>query len=320
MMASEDPTQDLSEALASRAGRNEIETFIERVLDGVQSENTRRGYRRAIAAFVAFMAERREPLSKALLNEFKAGLRAEGRGDAAINQALSAVRFFLREAATDGRLDPVEVERACKVENVKARGKKAGNWLTKRETETLLEAPDGMTALAVRDRAILAVLLGAGLRRSECASLEVRHLQQREGRWALVDVVGKRNKARTVPVAPWVAALIQEWLRAANITQGRMFRQASWSENKFVVSETPLSDKGVARVCARYSGRDGVPGIAAHDARRTFAKLARDGGADIEQVMLALGHQSLEVTQEYLGVKLDFQDSASDRLGLKVRL
>jgi hypothetical protein len=64
MMSSEDPTQGLSEALVSRAGENEIEIFINRILDGIQSENTRRGYRRAITTFVAFMAERREPLSK----------------------------------------------------------------------------------------------------------------------------------------------------------------------------------------------------------------------------------------------------------------
>jgi site-specific recombinase XerD len=320
MMSSEDPTQGLSDALVSRAGGNEMETFIERVLDGIQSENTRRGYRRAIAAFVAFMAERREPLSKALLNEFKAGLCAEGRGDAAINQALSAVRFFLREAATDGRLDPVEVERACKVASVATRGRREGNWLTKDQAEKILAAPDTTTALGLRDRAILALLIGAGLRRAECAALTVEHLQQREGRWCIVDIAGKRNKLRTVPIASWVKALIDSWTTAAGITSGLICRRASWGLNRFEVSQSGLSEQGVYRVALRYGWQADAPSIKPHDLRRTFARLARDGEAPLEQIQLSLGHESIATTERYLGSKLDYQDAAGDRLRLNVRV
>jgi integrase len=309
-----------SEALIPRTGGTEIETFIERILDGVQSVNTRRGYRRSILAFVQFISERREPLSKALMNEFKAGMRVEGRGAAAINQALSAVRFFLREAAIDGRLDPVEVERACKVAGVVTRGRREGNWLTRDQAEKILAAPDTTTALGLRDRAILALLIGAGLRRAECAALTVEHFQQREGRWCIVDICGKRNKLRTVPIASWVKALVDSWTTAAGITSGLICRRASWGLNKFEVSEKGLSEQGVYRVALRYGWQADAPLIRPHDLRRTFAKLARDGEAPLEQIQLSLGHESIATTERYLGSKLNYQDAAGDRLRLNVRV
>jgi site-specific recombinase XerD len=310
-----------NEALAIIPPAGEIEKFIGRILDGVQSDNTRRGYRRAINAFVVFKGERPgEPLSKGLLNEFKASMKAEGRGDAAINQALSAVRYFLRESAADGMIDATEADRACQVKGIQRRGVRAGNWLDKRQTEALIAAPDSSTALAIRDRAILACLIGAGLRRSECASLTVEHFQQRESRWVIVDIIGKRNKARTIPIPSWCKAIVDQWTTAAGISSGVIFRQASWSKDKFVVSETGLSDKGIARAVARWTREMGLVGIAAHDLRRTFAKLARSGGGDLEQIQLALGHESLKTTQDYLGSKLSYSDSAADRLGLSVEI
>jgi site-specific recombinase XerD len=302
------------------SGPGALALFVGRVLDGIQSPSTRRNYRRDIDAFVSFMSDRREPLSKGLLNEYKAQMKANGRGDHAINSALSAVRFFLRQAADDGLLPAVEVERATKVRNIQVRGTKAGNWLTKGQAETLLQIPDGETALAIRDRAILAVLVGAGLRRSEAAALTVEHIQQREGRWVIVDLRGKRNKLRSVPIPAWCKALVDAWTSAAGISSGLVFRQASWSKDKFEVGDQGLSDKGIARAVTRWTREMGLTGIAAHDLRRSFAKLAHVGGADLAQIQINLGHDSLETTQKYLGAQLDFQDAAADHLGLTVKL
>lgn len=295
----------------------DLSAFVDRVLMGVQSQQTRRAYRRAIAAFVAFLSARREPLSKSLLNEFKAGMLAEGRGHSAVNAALVAVRFFLREAAADGLIDAAEAERACKVQGIAQRGIRAGNWATKQQAEALILAPDTSTLLGTRDRAILACLLGAGLRRSECAALEMAHFQQRDARWAIVDIVGKRNKIRTIPIPSWCKVLVDAWTAAAGITSGPVFRQCSWAEDKLHVGPA-LSDRGIARAVARYAGQVGAAGLAAHDCRRTFAKLAHKGGADLAQIQICLGHDSLETTQKYLGAELNYSDSAADYLGLDV--
>ena len=62
------------------------------------------------------------------------------------------------------------------------------------------------------------MLLGCGLRREECAALTVQHLQQREGRWVIVDLEGKRNKKRSVPMPSWAKYAVDTWLLAAAIT------------------------------------------------------------------------------------------------------
>ena len=87
--------------------------------------------------------------------------------------------------------------------------------------------PNTTTALGLRDRAILALLIGAGIRRAECPALTVEHLQQREGRWCIVDICGKRNKLRTVPIASSVKAIVDLWTTAAGITTGLICRRAS---------------------------------------------------------------------------------------------
>jgi integrase len=199
-------------------------------------------------------------------------------------------------------------------------GRREGNWLTSEQAEKILSAPDTTTALGLRDRAILALLIGAGLRRAERAALTVEHLQQREGRWCIVNICGKRNKLRTVPIASWVKAIVDLWITAAGITTGLICRRASWSMNKFEVKEEGLSKQGIYRVALRYGWQADAPSIRPHDLRRTFAKLARDGEVPLEQIQLSLGHESIATTERYLGSKLDYQDAAGDRLRLNIRV
>ena len=86
------------------------------------------------------------------------------------------------------------------------------------QAQSLLNAPDVTTARGLRDRAILAVLLGCGLRRSEVAALTFAHVQQRDGRWCIVDLVGKHGRVRTAPMPTWVRVAIDAWTTPAGIT------------------------------------------------------------------------------------------------------
>jgi site-specific recombinase XerD len=79
-----------------------------------------------------------------------------------------------------------------------------GNWLSATEARSLWQSPDIETLKGKRDRAIIAVLLGCGLRRRELAELSFDHLQRREDRWAVVDLVGKGGHIGTVPIPEWV--------------------------------------------------------------------------------------------------------------------
>jgi site-specific recombinase XerD len=113
---------------------------------------------------------------------------------------ITAVRKLAVEAADNGLLGPELAAGITRVKGVASKGVRLGNWLSIRQAQTLLNAPDVTTTKGLRDRAILAVLLGCGLRRSEVAALTVGHLQQRDGRWCIVDLVGKHGRVRTIPV------------------------------------------------------------------------------------------------------------------------
>src|SRR5581483_9037985 len=91
-----------------------------------------------------------------------------------------------------------------------------------------------------RDRAVLAVLLACGLRRHEIAELTVEHLQQREGHWAIVDLLGKGRHIRTIPVPDWVYRLLGDSTKAAGIQAGKLFRKVS-SAGRPWATESPRS-------------------------------------------------------------------------------
>ena len=151
-------------------------------------------------------------------------MTAANLGPSTINVRLSAIRKLAGEAADNRLLDPDLAAGIAKVKGIKNEGARAGNWLTREQARELLLAPDTSTLKGKRDRAILAVLLGCGLRRSELVSLNVGQVQQRENRWVVVDFRGKGGRKRTVPVPAWVKNAIDAWIAAARIREGRIFR------------------------------------------------------------------------------------------------
>jgi integrase len=100
---------------------------------------------------------------------------------------MSAIRKLAAEAADNGLIAPELAAGIARVKSAKSVGVRTGNWLSVRQAQNLLNAPDVATLRGLRDRAILAVLLGCGLRRSEMATLTLAHVQQRDGRWCIVD-------------------------------------------------------------------------------------------------------------------------------------
>lgn len=90
-------------------------------------------------------------------------------------------------------------------------GVRLGDWLTAGQAHSLWQPPNAGTLKSKRDRAILAVLLGCGLRRRELSDLRLDHLQRREEYWAIIDLVGKGRHVRTVPVLDWLKRTIDDW-------------------------------------------------------------------------------------------------------------
>jgi len=144
-------------------------------------------------------------------------------GPSTINQRLAAVRRLAYEASDSGLLSPELAAGMKRVKGVKQLGVRVGNWLTAEQGRSLVEAPTLETPRGKRDRAILGVLLGCGLRRSELVHLRLEGLQQREDHWAVVDLVGKGGHVRTISVPDWVKKRIDQWTQASGIAAGRLF-------------------------------------------------------------------------------------------------
>jgi site-specific recombinase XerD len=293
----------------------QLQPVIDLVLDGLASVHSRRSYGRALRDFLTWYTAAGAPgLTKATVQRYRSQLQAVGLAAATINQRMSAVRKLASEAADNGLLDQVHANGIARVEGVKALGTRAGNWLTRDQAQQLLNAPDPTNLKGLRDRAILAVMLGAGLRRAEVAALTLAHVQQREGRWVIVDLVGKGNRRRSVPIPAWTKAALDAWTTAAGVSAGLMFRSVRRGDK---IDGDSLTAQAVRDVVVHYGQQLGYS-VAAHDLRRTYAKLAHKGGAGLDQIQLSLGHASIETTERYLNVEQDLSDAPGDRLGLKL--
>jgi site-specific recombinase XerD len=284
------------------------------VLDSVTSRHSRRAYRLALDGFLAWWeSEGRPPFTKATVQAFRAKLEGDGLAGATINVRLAAIRKLATEATDNGLLDPDLAAGIGRVKGAKRLGVRLGNWLTLQEAQGLLGAPDTTAVKGKRDRAILAVLLGCALRRSELAELTVEHIQQRDGRWVLADLIGKGGRVRTVPVPAWVKVTMDVWLEAVHIETGRIWRSINrggriWGDG--------LTEKVIWQVVEQYAAEVGLANIAPHDLRRTSAKLCRAGGGELEQIQILLGHASVQTTERYLGTQQNLTDAPNDHTGL----
>src|SRR6266446_4454623 len=137
------------------------------VLDSVSSPITRRVYNMALNEFMAWFQRAPRPgFTKATVSAWRVSLEARSLGSSSIIIRMSAIRKLAAEAADNGLLAPELAAGISRVKSAKSTGIRVGNWLSGRQAQSLLNAPDVATVRGFRDRAILAVLLGCGLRRS----------------------------------------------------------------------------------------------------------------------------------------------------------
>ena len=294
-------------------GRGAWQIVTSLVLDGIASCHTRRAYSQALEEFLIWFQE--QPgckFNKASVQKYRAELEIKGLAPSSINVRLSAIRRFALEAADNGMIPPELAAGIARARGAKRSGVRLGHWLTAQQTEQLLALPDLTTLKGIRDKAIIAILVGAGLRRSELAGLNFEHIQQRNERWLIADLVGKHGRVRTVPLPEWAPRAVELWKQAAGLCEGPVFLGLTRHGR---VTSRRLSSQGVFTIVSSYAKKLGIP-VRPHDLRRTFAKLAYLGGSPLEQIQFSLGHASVVTTELYLGVKQDLVDAPCDRLGL----
>ena len=285
------------------------------VLNSLSSSDAQRGYRHAIDEFVDwYCSEPRLAFNRIVVLRYRSHLESRQLAPGTINLRLGAVRRLAYEAADCGLLSADLAAGIRRVKGVKKLGVRLGNWLTAEQGQALWQTPDRQRLKGKRDRALLALLLACGLRRHEAVALTLDHLQQREEHWAIVDLVGKGGHVRTVPVPDWVRNELDEWLAAAAMDRGRLFRRVNkagktWGEGMTV--------KAVWHIVKEAANRLGVAKLAPHDLRRTCARLCHASGGELEQIQFLLGHVSVQTTERYLGCKQRIRSAVNDRIGLE---
>jgi site-specific recombinase XerD len=252
------------------------------------SPHTREAYRRDLAQFFDFCDRLgiRDLgwVDRQALRRWQAQLATRGLAAASISRKVSAVRSFFRDAA---RRDLIPVDPAIGLPGRK-RPVRLPRALGAGSLGGMLDALDRGDPVTLRDRAILEVLYGTGMRVAELSALTTREVQSE-----LVRVLGKGDKTRVVPLAGQARRALQRYLDSgrpalARATSGDML----W----LGVRGGPLGPRGVRRVVRSRLGT--FP----HALRHSFATHLLEGGADLRTVQELLGHVELATTQNYTAV------------------
>jgi len=271
------------------------------------SANTLAAYRRDLRRYVAFCVKRDvtvpADVDEATIRSFVASISASTWGDdersysaRSVARALSSVRsfhrFLLREGAVD--LDPASAVVQPKLP------RSLPHPIAVDEVVRLLEVPDVATPVGLRDRAILEVLYGAGLRISELVGLDVDDVDLDEG---FVRVLGKGGKEREVPLGAFAREAVTTYLSRARPEFASKASRAALFLNQRGGRLTRQSCTRLLAACVAAAGIERR--VTLHTLRHSFATHLLEGGADVRVVQELLGHASVATTQIYTLVTKD---------------
>ena len=269
-------------------------------LEAGHSGNTVDAYLRDLRRMGEFALTRgaREPgqVTRAHLRDFVYLLKDLGLSAATIRRSVSAIRTYYGFLAGEGRVrnDPSD-----RLETPR-RGRVLPDTLTVGEVEALLAAPGIEDSLAWRDRALLELAYGAGMRVSELCGLGLTDLLLTEG---LVRVFGKGAKERLVPLGRNTIGAVSVYLHQLRPSLDRGHGGGRVLLN---ARGEPLSRVGAWGIVKRAAERAGIrKRVTPHTLRHSFATHLLEGGADLRSVQELLGHASLSSTQIYTHVSID---------------
>ena len=296
-------------------------------LTSPKSRRTMRGHLDRIAGLLTGGASDAESLPWGQLRyQHTAAVRArlaEAYAPSTANCALAAMRGVLKEAWQLGQMAAEECQRACTIKAVKAETLPAGRALTHGELGKLMgkNAPEldadlsteksankSNSPIDVRDRALLAVLYGCGLRRAEVVSLDLADCREGELR-----VMGKGRKERTAYVPTGLLPLLDAWVGTRGSEAGPLFCPV---RKGGAVELRRMSDQAVYDIYTRRVREAGLVKSSPHDLRRTFVTALLEAGEDLAVVQKMAGHAGIATTARYDRRGEDAKKRAAERLGL----
>lgn len=284
---------------------------------------TKAQYRKAITNYLATgaslidapaLAAHALSLPKSSRSFLKAGIRLWAEAAVLEAKSLADPTANIKELfEVNQRIQSAQYKKDSLIEAIPtlaSKGQKAHIWLGQSEVKRLLDSCNLKTTAGKRDKVILGLLVGAGLRREELAGLTFEDIVTLPmgGKFRVcLNVVGKGAKTRTVPLNDKLAAAVDTWGALVG-NAGPIARSIA----KGGAIGASLSAIGIFEIVNKAGAAIGKPELAPHDLRRTYAQLGYEAGVPITQISKLLGHSSVATTQRYLNLDLDLATTISD--------
>ena len=278
------------------------------------AESTKTKYTRVLAAYLSAgnglgdaqaLAAHADGLSNTGKAHLKAAVRLWAGQVALIAKSEATPENIGTVLATVARSEAIT--EAIKVRA--AKGAKVHTWLSLPEVRALSNAIQN-SIVGDRDRALVGLMLAAGLRRQEVVTLtfdDVKLQPVGDKMRTVLAVKGKGARDRVVPISDALARDLQTWGSHVGHT-GKIARSLGMKRE----AGESMSAQGLFDLARKYGQMIGKPELAPHDLRRTYAQLAFEAGLAITQISVLLGHESIATTQRYLNLELDLETTASD--------
>lgn len=258
------------------------------------AQNTIISYNIDLIEYIEFLEKNyslRDPnrIEKQHIRNFVGRLKRKSNSASSVSRKLSAIRSFHKFMLLEKLVD----ENISLGISLPKKEKKLPVVLSVDEVDTLIEATHGDKPLNLRNRAMLELLYGAGLRITELLDLRLSDLHINMG---FIDVIGKGNKERIVPIGEEAAFALSEY-----ITKGRIHLKKIPGDILFVNSRgSEISRVGFYKALKKLAEKAGISKeISPHTLRHSFASHLLENGVDLRMVQELLGHEDISTTQIY---------------------
>jgi site-specific recombinase XerD len=233
-------------------------------------------------------------------------------GIEAANQRLAAIKKLANTAFTAGIIHQEDYFWITQIKKRRRTKIEASRWLSQSQVTRLMNDLYSLdsTPSDLRNGALIAVLLGCGLRRAEVARARVGNLSLREDRHVLTNLTTKGGKVRTIGIPSWAWMFLDRWLHSLDkANRGKESLLFPRLDRGLTARATrPMSGYAILLIVRDCGALIDLDDLSPHDLRRTYAQLALKNGADIMMVQEGLGHGDLKTTQLYLRTMADFTD------------
>lgn len=270
------------------------------------SAHTLRAYRKDLDEFSSYCKSAPEAVEIIDIRGFISTLMIGGKAKSTVSRKLAAIRSFLSYLYQEGyvKLNP------AKFVPMPKGAKHLPNFLSVDEAFDLVQSPEGISFIKIRDKTILELLYSSGMRVSELSGINMDEVNLKEG---LLKIKGKGKKERIVPFGSKASAALKSYIVERVFFKKKKSIHETQSALFLNIRGSRLTDRQIRRIVVKYARDTGIQGqISPHTLRHSFATHLLIGGADLRVIQELLGHSSLSTTQKYthldIGHLIDIYD------------